>query len=349
MDILAASVWLRYLECCGEQFRVPGQRLPRRLRAPDRRQAASSAPGARWCGPRPRCSATCRPTRPARRQGRLHRRRDRAREGAARRGRLPPGLRPRARRHPRRHPRATSSEFGVRYDQLVLASAALADNGAIDRALDAAAQATASSTKRTARCGSAPPTSATRRTASWCARTALKTYFASDIAYHLQQARARLRPADRHPRAPTTTATSRACAPASWPWASRATASRCGWCSSSRCTAAARRCRCPRARASSSRCASCAREVGNDAARFFYVMRSNDQHLDFDLELAKSQSNENPVYYIQYAHARVCSVLRQLREKGLELRRGARPRQPRAARRAARAGAARHARAATPR
>ena len=58
------------------------------------------------------------------------------------------------------------------------------------------------------------------------------------------------------------------------------------------------------------------REVGNDAARFFYVMRSNDQHLDFDLQLATSRSNDNPVYYIQYAHARVCSVLRQMREKG---------------------------------
>lgn len=58
-------------------------------------------------------------------------------------------------------------------------------------------------------------------------------------------------------------------------------------------------------------------EVGNDAARFFYVMRSNDQHLDFDLELAKSRSNENPVYYIQYAHARVASVFRQLAERGM--------------------------------
>lgn len=58
-------------------------------------------------------------------------------------------------------------------------------------------------------------------------------------------------------------------------------------------------------------------EVGNDAARFFYVMRSNDQHLDFDLELARSRSNDNPVYYIQYAHARVCSVFRQLQEKDL--------------------------------
>jgi arginyl-tRNA synthetase len=60
-------------------------------------------------------------------------------------------------------------------------------------------------------------------------------------------------------------------------------------------------------------------EVGNDAARLFYVMRSNDQPLDFDLELAKSRSNDNPVYYIQYAHARVASVLRQLAERGLEL------------------------------
>ena len=52
-------------------------------------------------------------------------------------------------------------------------------------------------------------------------------------------------------------------------------------------------------------------EVGNDACRFFYVLRKSDQHLDFDLDLAKSQSNENPVYYIQYAHARVSSVLAQ--------------------------------------
>ncbi|MBA2483524.1 MAG: arginine--tRNA ligase [Nitrosomonas sp.] len=52
-------------------------------------------------------------------------------------------------------------------------------------------------------------------------------------------------------------------------------------------------------------------EVGKDAARFFYVMRKSDQHLDFDLDLAKSQSNDNPVYYIQYAYARICSVMAQ--------------------------------------
>jgi len=53
-------------------------------------------------------------------------------------------------------------------------------------------------------------------------------------------------------------------------------------------------------------------EVSTDAARFFYVMRSHEQHLDFDLDLAKSRTNENPVFYIQYAHARICSVFRNL-------------------------------------
>ncbi len=59
------------------------------------------------------------------------------------------------------------------------------------------------------------------------------------------------------------------------------------------------------------------KEVGNDAARFFYVLRKCEQHMDFDLDLAKSQSSDNPVYYIQYAHARICSVFRQMTEKGL--------------------------------
>ncbi|MBI5461361.1 MAG: arginine--tRNA ligase [Gammaproteobacteria bacterium] len=58
-------------------------------------------------------------------------------------------------------------------------------------------------------------------------------------------------------------------------------------------------------------------EVGKDACRFFYVMRKCEQHLDFDLDLAKSQSADNPVYYIQYAHARVMSVMRQMADKGI--------------------------------
>ncbi|HED14848.1 MAG TPA: arginine--tRNA ligase, partial [Gammaproteobacteria bacterium] len=58
-------------------------------------------------------------------------------------------------------------------------------------------------------------------------------------------------------------------------------------------------------------------EVGNDAARFFYILRKSEQHMDFDLDLAKTQSNENPVYYIQYAHARICSVFRQAAKQGI--------------------------------
>ena len=57
-------------------------------------------------------------------------------------------------------------------------------------------------------------------------------------------------------------------------------------------------------------------EVGRDAARYFFVMRSADSHLEFDLDLARAESNENPVYYIQYAYARICSILRQLAEQG---------------------------------
>ncbi len=60
-------------------------------------------------------------------------------------------------------------------------------------------------------------------------------------------------------------------------------------------------------------------DVGQDAARFFYVMRKTDQHMDFDLDLAREQSADNPVYYLQYAHARICSVKRQCEEKGLKL------------------------------
>ena len=59
-------------------------------------------------------------------------------------------------------------------------------------------------------------------------------------------------------------------------------------------------------------------EVGNDAARFYYVSRSNEQHLDFDLELAKAESNDNPVYYIQYAHARISSLIKKMGEEGLK-------------------------------
>ncbi len=58
-------------------------------------------------------------------------------------------------------------------------------------------------------------------------------------------------------------------------------------------------------------------EVGKDAVRYFMLMRSYDSHLDFDLDLAKKKSQENPVYYVQYAHARISSIARQAEEKGL--------------------------------
>ncbi|MFD2655732.1 arginine--tRNA ligase [Gracilibacillus thailandensis] len=58
-------------------------------------------------------------------------------------------------------------------------------------------------------------------------------------------------------------------------------------------------------------------EVGIDAMRYFFVMRSADSHLDFDMDLAKSESNDNPVYYVQYAHARICTMLKQAEEKGI--------------------------------
>jgi arginyl-tRNA synthetase len=60
-------------------------------------------------------------------------------------------------------------------------------------------------------------------------------------------------------------------------------------------------------------------EVGRDAARYNFLMRRSDSHLDFDLELAKKQSNENPVYYVQYAHARICSILRMAADKGYRI------------------------------
>jgi arginyl-tRNA synthetase len=58
-------------------------------------------------------------------------------------------------------------------------------------------------------------------------------------------------------------------------------------------------------------------EVGVDATRFFFLMRSSDSHLDFDLDLAKKESPENPVYYIQYAHARICSVFRTAEQQSI--------------------------------
>ncbi|PJA51706.1 MAG: arginine--tRNA ligase, partial [Candidatus Marinimicrobia bacterium CG_4_9_14_3_um_filter_48_9] len=58
-------------------------------------------------------------------------------------------------------------------------------------------------------------------------------------------------------------------------------------------------------------------EVGVDVVRYFYIMRSANSHLNFDLDLAKRQTEENPVFYLQYAHARIASILRKAEERGI--------------------------------
>ena len=60
------------------------------------------------------------------------------------------------------------------------------------------------------------------------------------------------------------------------------------------------------------------KKSGRDAARFFFNLKTSGSHLDFDLDLAVKQSNDNPVFYVQYAHARICSLLRKLKEEGVE-------------------------------
>jgi arginyl-tRNA synthetase len=60
------------------------------------------------------------------------------------------------------------------------------------------------------------------------------------------------------------------------------------------------------------------RKIGRDVSRFFYLMRSHDTHMDFDIDLATKKSDENPVFYVQYAHARICSVIRKAAEAGIE-------------------------------
>jgi arginyl-tRNA synthetase len=178
----------------------------------------------------------------------------------------------------------------------------LSEDGSIDRALNALKAADHAYLKDGALWFKSTDT-ATRRTASWCATTALKTYFASDIAYVFNKLERGFEHllyvwgADHHGYIVRLRAGLTALG---------------GPPNASRCAGPVRFA-VPRRREGADvdalrrvrHLARSAPEVGNDAARLFYVMRSNDQHLDFDLELAKARSNDNPVYYIQYAHARV--------------------------------------------
>ena len=95
-----------------------------------------------------------------------------------------------------------------------------------------------------------------------------------------------------------------------------ASTSRCCSTHGSASSATASRSRCPSGPATSSPSTSCSSEVGVDAARWFFASRSVNTGIDFDIELAKKQSNENPVYYVQYAHARIASILRKAARRG---------------------------------
>ena len=224
--------------------------------------------------------------------------------------------------------RTDLAEFGVTFDQW-FSERTLAESGEVERALEAL---------------KASGNLYLKDGAWWFRSTAFgdekdrvvvrengqKTYFASDIAYATTSANAASGICSMCG-ARIIMATSHVCARASRPRANPPTASRCGSSSSSRSIAAASRVSMGKRSGEFVTLRDLRNEVGNDATRFFYVMRGNDQSLDFDLELAKSRSNDNPVYYIQYAHARVASVLKQLRGPQAAIRCRERTREPRVA------------------
>ena len=313
MDILAVSTWLRYLRALRREGRVSGQRLPRRLRArdrgaPGRRRAAAHARARR----RRRCSRGLPPMsrRAATRTVYIDALIVRVR-AAARRGGVSQACSSSRSTACSADIREDLAEFGVQFDRW-FSERSLSDSGAVERALAALRAPRARLSSRTARCGSGAPTSATRRIASWCATTASRPTSPRHRLY-LQQARARLRAPDRTSWARTTTATSRALRAALIALGGSAE------CFEVRLMQFVTLYRGGEKMPMSTRSGEFvtpARAAPRKSATMrrgcSIVMRSNDQHLDFDLELAKARSNENPVYYIQYAHARVSSVMRQL-------------------------------------
>ena len=214
-------------------------------------------------------------------------------------------------------------EFGVTFDEW-FSERSLVDAGDVGRPWSASGSA-ATSTSTRARYGSARPPSATRRIVSWCARTVESTYFASDVAYAANKFE-------------------RGFERAIYVWG----ADHHGYIARVKAAAEAlgydrqaveilivqfavlyrggERMQMSTRSGEFVTLRELREEVGADAARFFYVMRRCEQHLDFDLELAKSQSSDNPVYYVQYAHARISSVLRQCAERGLSRGQGRRRR-----------------------
>jgi arginyl-tRNA synthetase len=319
MDILAASVWLRYLELCGESFAFPANGY----RGDYVRQIAAQLHGAegdRLRHPSAEVFAALPPDEPAGGDkdryidAVVHRMRSLLGEADFRRvfdlgladilGDIEQDL----------------AEFGVTYDRWY-SERSLADNGAIDRALGRLREQQRVYEKegalwfRATEFGDEKDRVVVRENGQ-------KTYFASDIAYHLEK-RERgfdllldVLGADHHGYVARVRAGLEAMGEPGDSLEVRLVQFVSLFRGGEKVQMSTRSGEFITLR-------ELRREVGNDAARLFYVMRSNDQHLDFDLELAKSRSNDNPVYYVQYAHARVASVFRQLADRGLAFERDA--------------------------
>ncbi len=315
MHILAASVWLRYLECCGEPVRFPdnGYRgeyivhIARRLQQAD---------GERWRQAWPQVADGL----PADQSDGGDKERhidalvERARTllGDAGYGRvfnlaleeILAGI------------REDLADFGVQYDSW-FSERSLVDSGAIDRALEALEAAGALYEKDGARWFAAS------RYGDEKDRVVVRdngqtTYFASDIAYFLNKLDRGFEKtlyvfgADHHGYVPRLQAVARGLGKDPSVLETPLVQFAVLWRGGQKVQMSTRSGQFVTLRALMD-------EVGTDAARFFYVMRSHEQHLDFDLDLAASRSNENPVYTIQYAHARVCSLFRQAAERGLSV------------------------------
>ena len=319
MDILAASVWLRYLESCGESFAFPANGY----RGDYVRQIAAQlhqAEGDRLRHPAGEVFAALPPDEPAGGDkdryidAVVHRMRSLLGEADFRRvfdlgladilGDIEQDL----------------AEFGVTYDRWY-SERSLGDNGAIDRALTRLREQQRVYEKdgalwfRATEFGDEKDRVVVRENGQ-------KTYFASDIAYHLEK-RERgfdllldVLGADHHGYVARVRAGLEAMGEPGDSLEVRLVQFVSLFRGGEKAQMSTRSGEFITLR-------ELRREVGNDAARLFYVMRSNDQHLDFDLELAKSRSNDNPVYYVQYAHARVASVFRQLADRGLAFDRDA--------------------------
>ncbi|MCC5860026.1 MAG: arginine--tRNA ligase [Ectothiorhodospiraceae bacterium] len=314
MDILATSIWLRYLECCGETFRLPDnmyrgdyvKAIAATLR--ERRQDALHHPADSVFAGLPRDAHEG-----GDKEQYIDALVERAKQmlGAAAYGEVfELGL-----TSVLDDIRDDLAGFGVRYDQW-FSERSLTESGAVDRALQKLDQAGYLYERdgavwfRSSGFGDEKDRVVRRENGAI-------TYFASDIAYHLDKLERGfdhcidIWGADHHGYVPRVKAALQAFGEDPHRLDVRLVQFAILYRGSERVQMSTRSGQFVTLRELRD-------EVGTDAARFFYVMRRPEQHMDFDLELAKSQSADNPVYYIQYAHARICSVLRQMEERGME-------------------------------